>query len=137
MGWFDEQIRSREQADQAVFEDSFRQMAGAVMGRRITESLNDDRQIAASAIGEILRHYHVKSRQVPDTIQDMNEVLEYLLRPSGVMRRAVRLEKGWYRDCSGAMLGISTESPEKQCGSTGIPRNCSKPRRSPFISLSR
>jgi len=109
MGWFDEQIRSREQADQAVFEDSFRQMAGAVMGRRVTESLNDDRQIAASAIGEILRHYHVKSREVPDTIQDMNEVLEYLLRPSGVMRRTVRLEKGWYRDCSGAMLGTRTD----------------------------
>ncbi len=109
MGWFDEQIRSREQADQAVFEDSFRQMAGAVMGRRIAESLNDDRQIAASAIGEILRYYHVKPREVPDTIKDMNEVLEYLLRPSGVMRRRVLLEKGWYRDCTGAMLGTRTD----------------------------
>ena len=38
MGWFEEQILAREKADQAVFEDSFRQMAGAVMGRRIAEA---------------------------------------------------------------------------------------------------
>ena len=36
----------------------------------------------------------------------MNEVLEYLLRPSGIMQRTVRLEKGWYRNAAGAMLGI-------------------------------
>ena len=58
MGWFDEQIRARKDADQAVFEDSFRQMAGAVMGRRMSEALNDDRQITADAVGEILKYSH-------------------------------------------------------------------------------
>ena len=32
-------------------------------------------------------------------------MLEYLLRPSGFMRRTVELENGWYRDAIGAMLG--------------------------------
>ncbi len=104
MGWFDEQIRARKDADQAVFEDSFRQMAGAVMGRRMSEALNDDRQITADAIGEVLKYYHVKPQEVPESIRDMNEVLEYLLRPYGVMRRSVRLDDGWYRDAVGAML---------------------------------
>ena len=106
MGWFDEQIRARKDADQAVFEDSFQQMAGAVMGRRMTQALNDDRQVTTDAIGEILKFYHVKPQEVPDTIRDMNEVLEYLLRPYGIMRRSVTLEKGWYHDASGAMLGM-------------------------------
>ena len=109
MGWFDEQIRTRKQADQTVFEDSFQQMAGAVMGRRMTEALNDDRQVTEDAIGEILKFYHVRPQEVPTSIRDMNEVLEYLLRPSGFMRRNVTLEKGWYHDAAGAMLGTRTD----------------------------
>ena len=109
MGWFDEQIRSRKEADQAVFEDSFQQMAGAVMGKRMSEALNDDRQLTEDAIGEILKFYHVKPQEVPSNIRDMNEVLEYLLRPYGIMRRSVTLEKGWYRDAAGAMLSTRTD----------------------------
>ena len=105
MGWFDEQIRNRKEADQAVFEESFEHMANAVMGRRMSRALNDDRQITADAIGYILKYYHVASQEVPDSITDMNEVLEFLLRPSGFMRRTVELEGVWYRDAVGAMLG--------------------------------
>ncbi|MBQ9468966.1 MAG: NHLP bacteriocin export ABC transporter permease/ATPase subunit [Clostridia bacterium] len=105
MGWFDEQIRNRKETDQAVFEESFEQMANAVMGRRMSRALNDDRQITADAIDDILKYYHVALQEVPETITDMNEVLEYLLRPSGFMRRTVELEDGWYRDAIGAMLG--------------------------------
>ncbi len=106
MGWFDAQIRSRKEADQAVFEDSFQEMAGAVMGRRMSKALNDDRQITADAVGEILKYYHIKPQEVPDSIKDMNEVLEFLLRPYGIMRREVVLDKGWYKDAVGAMLGM-------------------------------
>ena len=105
MGWFDEQIRKRKEADRAVFEESFEQMANAVMGRRMSRALNDDRQITADAIGDILKFYHVAPQEVPETITDMNEVLEYLLRPSGFMRRTVELEGAWNRDAIGAMLG--------------------------------
>ena len=105
MGWFDEQLREREQADNAVFEDSFQAIAGAVMGQRMSQALNDDRQVTTDAIGEILKYYHIKPQEVPESIKDMNEVLEYLMRPSGIMRRSVKLEKGWYKDAVGAMLG--------------------------------
>ena len=47
---------------------------------------------------------------MPDNIKDTNEQLEYLMRPYGIMRRTVRLEKGWYRDAVGAMLGVMKES---------------------------
>ena len=109
MGWFDEQIRQRKEADRTAFEDSFQEIAGAVMGRRMSEALNDDRKVTTDAIGEILKYYHVKPTEVPETIQDMNEVLEYLMRPYGIMRRGVRLEKGWYRDAVGAMLGTRAD----------------------------
>ena len=110
MGWFSEQIKHRRDVDNAVFEDSFLNMAGAVIGTRMSEALNDDRQKAADAIGEILKYYHVKPQEVPDTITDMNEVLEYLLRPSGIMRRNVNLDQGWYHDAVGPMLGTRTDN---------------------------
>ena len=105
MGWFDEQIHQRKKADADAFSDSFLQIAGAVMGRRLYEALNDNRRVTTDAVGEILKYYHVNPCEVPDEITDMNEVLEYLMRPCGIMRRNVRLEKGWYRDATGAMLG--------------------------------
>lgn len=110
MSWFDEQIRQRKQNDDDVFADSFVNMAAAVLGSKVTGSLSDGSAAAKSAIDEILKYYHVKSREVPDNIKDTNEQLEYLMRPYGIMRRTVRLEKGWYRDAVGAMLGVMKES---------------------------
>ena len=112
MGWFDEQIKQRKENDDSVFSDSFVNLAGAVMGSKISAALNDNRQITKNAIDEILKYYHVKSREVPDNIRDMNEQLEYLLRPYGIMRRTVHLEKGWYRDACGAMLATKKDSQE-------------------------
>ncbi len=106
MGWFDEQIRLRKQNDNEMFEDAFVNIAGAVMGSRVSAALHDSRQTAQNAMDEILQYYHVKSREIPDGIQDMNEQLEYLLRPHGIMRRNVKLTEGWYRDADGAMLGV-------------------------------
>lgn len=106
MGWFDEQIRQRKLSDDEVFADSFADIAGAAAGRRFSDALRGDRRAASDAIGDVLRFYHIKLREAPGNITDINEQLEYLMRPYGVMRRTVRLEKGWYKDAIGAMLGV-------------------------------
>ena len=106
MGWFDEQIKQRKQSDQDVFADAFINIAGAVMGSRVSTALNDERQQMKNAFDEILRFYHINTKEIPDNITDRNEQLEYLLRPHGIMRRTVTLSKGWYKDAIGAMLGI-------------------------------
>ena len=110
MGWFDEQIRDRRQYDDEAFSEAFANMASAVMGRRISAAVSDDRRAAKTAIDDILKYCGVKSREVPDSITDVNEQLEYILRPYGIMRRTVRLEDGWYRDAIGVMLGSFRES---------------------------
>lgn len=106
MGWFDEQIKQRKQNDQDVFADAFINIAGAVIGSRLSSALNDERQQMKNAFDEILRFYHINTKEIPDNITDRNEQLEYLLRPHGIMRRTVTLSKGWYKDAIGAMLGI-------------------------------
>lgn len=106
MGWFDEQLRQRIRHDDDVFSDAFVGMASVVMGEKITDALSYDRIQAKNAIDEMLVFYHVKPRELPDNIEDFNEKLEYLMRPSGIMRRMVELKGEWYRDAVGAMIGV-------------------------------
>ena len=105
MGWFDEQIRQRIENDDEMLADAFARMANLVSSEKIISSFAGHRQIAEEAIGDILKYYHVKAQEIPDQMKDINEVLEFLLRPSGIMRRTVRLSEGWYKDAVGAMLG--------------------------------
>lgn len=105
MGWFDEQLKQRKTNDDAVFDDAFVEIAGAVTGAKMGEALSDS-QKAKDAIDAILKFYHIKSTGLPDTVKDINDQLEFLLRPHGVMRRTVTLEKDWYRDAIGAMLAV-------------------------------
>ena len=109
MSWFDEQIKTRIRSDNEIFEDSFLRAARVVLGKHLSAEINDKRQITKDAIGEILKYYHVRSRQVPDSITDIDDVLEFLLRPYGIMRRNVTLEKDWYKDATGPMLGTKKE----------------------------
>lgn len=105
MGWFDEQIRERIQSDDDSFSSAFASMSSLVMGKRITRALTEDRVHAENAIGEVLKYFHVKRVELPENIKDINEQIEYLMRPSGIMRRTVILEGEWYEDAVGAMLG--------------------------------
>ena len=68
MGWFDEQIKDRKRNDDDAFAEAFANMASAITGKKIEASLNNDRTVTKDAIDEILKYYHVKSREVPDGI---------------------------------------------------------------------
>lgn len=105
MGWFDEQIRQRQQNDDDYFSESFANIADAVMGSKISTTLNN-RNLSLNSLDAILKYYHVKSCEIPENITDFNEQLEFLMRPYGIMRRIVRLEEGWYKDAIGAMLAV-------------------------------
>ena len=105
MGWFDEQIKQRKKNDEELFSEAFVGITHAVLGTKVSAAFTNDEAKAQGAIEEILRYYHVKPREVPDSVKGLNDRLEYLLRPNGIMRRNVNLEKGWYKDAIGAVLG--------------------------------
>ena len=109
MGWFDEQIRQRKIRDQEVFEDSIFRMAAVVLGKQKAGMADDDRIITKEAVDEILKYYHYKPAEIPESVRDPDEQLEFCLRPHGIMRRNVRLEKGWYKDAFGPLLAFRKE----------------------------
>ena len=109
MGWFDDQIRERVRSDQEVFEDSFVRVAGSVLGGHAAQRFQDEHLIAKAALDEIVKYYHYKPVEVPDTIENVFDQLAYVMRPLGLMARDVKLEEGWYRDAFGPMLGFLRE----------------------------
>ena len=109
MGWFENQIQDRRDADQQLLEDSFLRIASVIMGEESAERIADDRIITKNAIDEILKYYHYKSSDLPENIQDPNEQLDYCLRPHGMMYRSIELKKGWYKDAYGPVLAFYKE----------------------------
>ena len=110
MGWFNEQIKQRLQSDQETLEDSFFRMASVVLDKWNSEHLMDEQVIAKEELDRILKYFREKPVEVPDNIKDVNEQLEYALRPSGLMMREVSLEEGWQKDAYGPMLGYIKET---------------------------
>ncbi len=110
MSWLEEQLRYREETDNADFADAIDSLAGAVMGKRLRDALSQN-AIAASAIEEILSFYHCKSKseELPPQIKTIDEQIEYRMRPFCIKSRTVTLEKGWYHHAVGAMLGTLKE----------------------------
>jgi len=106
MGWFENQIQDRRDADQQLLEESFLRIAGVVMGEKDAQRIGDARIITKSAIDEILKYYHYKPTDLPESITDPDEQLDYCLRPHGMMRRSVELKKGWYKDAYGPILAF-------------------------------
>ena len=109
MGWFDEQIRQRKQTDQDVFEDAIFEMAAVVLGKRGAGFLKDERIVTKAAIDEILKYYHFRPVDIPDTVKEPEDQLEYALRPHGLMHRNVTLSEDWYRDAYGPMIVFRRE----------------------------
>lgn len=104
MSWFNEQILERQKRDDEAFSDAFEQISRAVTGKRASAAANDDRIASLDAINQILGYYGAKPGEVPEKITDLNDQIEYMTRPHGIMRRQVSLTDGWYKDAIGAML---------------------------------
>ena len=106
MSWFEEQLRTRKESDDAGLEESIDGIAQAVMGKKLIAALDKTEQ-AKSVAEEILKYYHLRSAELPknERLKTLEDQLEYLLRPHGVLYRNVELEKGWYRNASGPMVG--------------------------------
>ena len=105
MGWFSEQIRQRMESDQNVLEDSFFRMASVVMDKWNAGRMEDELLVSREALDDILKVYHIKPVEIPETITSAADQLEYVLRPTGLMVREVRLEDNWQSDAFGPMLG--------------------------------
>ena len=105
MGWFDEQIKQRKLSDNQLFEDSFVNIADAVMGKHINAHFNPD-IYTQDAINQILKYYGYEQNELSQDLSDFNEQLEFICRPYGLMRRDIKLKKGFYKNAVNPILAF-------------------------------
>lgn len=110
MGWFTEQIRQRVENDQSALEDAYFSLGSVIMDKWAADHLEDELHLAGKAIDDILKFYHLKPVEIPETVRDTDRQLEYVLRRTGLMVREVELEEGWQSNAYGPMLGMIRET---------------------------
>ena len=110
MSIFDEQIKMRKAADNESFRESFDDLREAAMGKKARSVEVDDLTLAHDALNAILRFFHVKNRDLPDNIKNIDEMLEYQLSPYGIMSQTTKLKDKWFTRDSGVMLARLSDS---------------------------
>ncbi len=102
---FDDQIKQRRRADQELFENAFCDLADILKLRPYGKDCTVSQEEAKEAISEVLKSLGAIVPEVPDSVKEINTQLEYMLRPSGIMRRRVELVGDWWNNAVGVMLG--------------------------------
>ena len=108
MSWFEEQIKLRKKYDDRDLADAIEDISSSVLHRR-NPSFSGDRKNIKNALDEILRYNRIKPCDIPDDIDELEDQIDYLFRPHGIMRRNVKLEKGWYKDAAGPYIGFKKD----------------------------
>lgn len=109
MSWFGDQIKQRKQFDEENFQNAFLDVAGAILGKRISDSLKQQ-EIAKNAIHDILKYYHFEfsnSQEKPKTITEFEDELNFYIKPYGIMYRQVVLDDDWYKQAVGPIIVFS------------------------------
>ena len=104
MGWFEEQIKQRNDRDQELLEDSLLRVSGVILGQKNPAKAGDGRTVTGQAVDELLKYYSYKAPEVPETVTGDEERLDFSLRPYGIMKRRITLEEKWYTDAFGPIL---------------------------------
>ena len=85
-------------------------MASVVTGGRRAGVIADERIVAKDAIDDVLKYYHIKPVEIPDTVTDPDEQIDYAMRPHGLMHRVVELSENWYNKAYGPMIAYLKEN---------------------------
>ena len=105
--WLESQIETRTRLDSELTERAYAELAASVMEEddEILSFSEDDMERADSAARACLKSIHVEPGEVPQSTTSVEERLDWLCRPSGTMRRNVKLSHDWQKDAFGSMIG--------------------------------
>ncbi|MBQ9057788.1 MAG: ATP-binding cassette domain-containing protein [Atopobiaceae bacterium] len=100
------QIETRSRLDAISTERAYADLASSVSpdSRKPPITLDDVEQVDGAARA-CLKYMGIEPGIVPEGIEEVHERLEWLCRPTGTMRREVRLDEGWHVRAFGALLG--------------------------------
>ena len=109
MGLYESQIETREYLDRKLTERAYEELADSVSPEGTArKAFLSDMEQADAAAKICLTCLGVVPGEVPESVSDASERIDWLCRPSGVMSRSVKLEGRWHHNTCGVMLGKLT-----------------------------
>ena len=113
MSWFEEQLETRRRLDDTQVEEAYERIARGVAGSKHAPRMTlDDVAATDNAVAAVLRYFGKTPADVPDSLTDAVERMDYAVRSCGMMKRRVKLEGRWWVDATGAYLGqLTTGEP--------------------------
>lgn len=102
--FFESQINQRRRSDEEMFRGAFADLLSVIGINAKKASVQ-----AKGAIADILKYLGKEVPQVPESITDLNEQMEYMLRPSHTMHRRVELVGQWWKESIGCFLGSTKD----------------------------
>ena len=106
MGLFDEQLNARQENDREAIKRSLGRLGAAVTGR-VQSSVSY--HLAENAVQEIFDWFEVKPLEPPSFMTGFDDRLNFMLNPTGILRRTVKLTGRWWKDAAGPMLAFTAE----------------------------
>ena len=92
MSWFEEQLETRKRLDDEQLEEAYERIARGVVGsRRAPRMTFDDVAATDSALAVVLRYYGKTPADVPDSLTDVSERVDYAVRSCNMMKRRVKI----------------------------------------------
>ena len=104
MSWFDEQIRLRKENDDRLFEESFEDIANAVLGKSVNDAFKDAKIVNLNAISSVIDYYNGHMAVNTPCSDSLLENVDFQCRANEISYREVTLDKGWSSCAVGAML---------------------------------
>ncbi|MCL2820359.1 MAG: ATP-binding cassette domain-containing protein [Oscillospiraceae bacterium] len=101
---FDDQLDIRKTGDDMMFEGAFDDLLSILQLRPDMKQAD-----ISDAVVEILTHLRLKIPEVPPELTDPEARIEYMLRPSGAMRRRVELKGQWWKDSVDPFFGCTID----------------------------
>lgn len=114
MNWFENQIKEREKFDEEGLKETYLRIASSVTGDNYYDAINDINILNKNAIDDIAHYFNVSSREIPQKIISIEDQIDYVMKPHGIMKRHVKLSGKWYKDAVGPYLALkNSDSCEK------------------------
>lgn len=113
MSWFEEQLKTRRRLDDEQVAEAYERIASAVAGSKRNPRMTlDDVAATDSALAVVLRYFGKTSADVPESLTDPLDRMDYAVRSCGMIKRRVVLDGNWWNDATGAYLGqLTTGEP--------------------------
>ena len=109
MGWFGEQLRERIRRDDKSIERNLRDLRDALAGKKMEYYAGDGESSPDNSIrqiGYICRYFRLDMPEKERKFSDINEQIEYIAQPSGMMKRRVILSGSWWKDGDCPLLAV-------------------------------